>query len=186
MRNTKKKAAELFKGAHISTIFDFCCGMGGQGVQYHAANLKSYELDNNWKLLSYASRIHPGIIFICADAGHVPIPDSTFNGISFIFALHDKPVQLRNRMISEARRLLKVGGKAVFIDYTLPWNFWSRIGYFITYLIEIVSGHFFNGISFLSDGGLMPFLQRNGFVIINKSKITWRSSVIIFAELSHK
>ncbi len=186
MKNYKKRVAELFKQLNITTILDFCTGIGGQCIQFQKHNIQSFGLDINWKLMCYALSIRPTIPFLCADAGHVPFHDSTFSGVSFVFALHDKSPQLRDKMLSEAKRLLKPGGKAIFADYTMPWNFCSCIGYIITSIIELFSGHFINGMKFLSKGGLIPFLKLNGFVEMKRSTIAWRSSMIIVAELPQR
>ncbi len=183
MANIKKRTMVFFKQGNISPVLDFCAGIGGQGWYFQKYKIKSYGIDNNWKLLRYALSIRPGIYFLCADACQAPFHDSTFQGVSFLFALHDKSPQVRNKILLEAKRLLKPGGKAIFVDYILPWNFWSYIGYCFTYIIEFLSGHYVNGNSFLSEGGLIPFLNKNGFVEIKRSMITWRCSAIILAEL---
>jgi ubiquinone/menaquinone biosynthesis C-methylase UbiE len=184
MNATKRKVAFLFKKANISPVLDICSGGGGQCRHLEKAALHPYGIDINWNLLSSASRTGAKAGFICADAGCVPLRDSSFQGISLVFALHDKSPQLRQKMLSEVKRLLKPGGKAIFADYVHPWNFWSGIGSLFTYIIELFSGHYSNGMDFLSQGGLAAVLEKNGFIELERTSLSWKRSAIITAELS--
>ena len=137
-------------------------------------------------MINYASSKYPRIPFVCTDAANIPIRDKSFKGIIISYALHDKPQELRIKILDEAKRLLTPEGKIILVDYEQPWNRRSRIGKFFVYLIERMGSceHFRNWRQFLKQGGLRAFEEKNGLVEIERHDIELGNSSIVVAKFA--
>jgi ubiquinone/menaquinone biosynthesis C-methylase UbiE len=51
-----------------------------------------------------------------ANAESVPLPDASCDAVTNIFMLHELPPEIRRKVIGEAARILKVGGRLVLVD----------------------------------------------------------------------
>jgi ubiquinone/menaquinone biosynthesis C-methylase UbiE len=56
----------------------------------------------------------------CQDAAKLKFDEGTFDQVLVFFLLHELPVAVRKRAISEVLRVLKPGGKLIFVDYHRP------------------------------------------------------------------
>ena len=54
------------------------------------------------------------------DASDLGFADATYERVVLFFLLHEMPVEVRQRTLSEAMRVLKPGGKLVIVDYHRP------------------------------------------------------------------
>jgi ubiquinone/menaquinone biosynthesis C-methylase UbiE len=61
-----------------------------------------------------------GISLDCQNAGALAYEDSAFDQVVVFFLLHELPVEVRKKAISEALRVVRPGGKVVFVDYHRP------------------------------------------------------------------
>jgi ubiquinone/menaquinone biosynthesis C-methylase UbiE len=56
----------------------------------------------------------------CQDSTSLEFEDDNFQNVVVFFLLHEQPLEVRKRTISEALRVVRPGGKVVFIDYHRP------------------------------------------------------------------
>lgn len=56
----------------------------------------------------------------CQDAAALAFADASFDQVVVFFLLHELPAKVRNQTMREVLRVLKPGGKAVFVDYHKP------------------------------------------------------------------
>ena len=189
LKRTKQRVAGYILQHNIFPVLDICCGTGKQChlIRIHNQNtIHTIGLDSDLKMMNYASLKYPYISFICADAANIPIKIAYFKGIVISYSLHDKPPELRTKMLDEAKRLLAPDGKIILIDFEQPWNRISQVGRFFTYLIERTAGgeHFRNGEQFLKQGGLQGFIKQNGLVEIERHNIEIGNSSIVVAKFA--
>jgi demethylmenaquinone methyltransferase/2-methoxy-6-polyprenyl-1,4-benzoquinol methylase len=171
---------------NLSPILDICCGTGRQGYLIGINRQNIIGLDRDRKMVQYAQSKYPSIPFICADAADIPLKNAYFKGIVISYSLHDKPPELRTKMLSEAKRLLAPEGKMILVDFELPWNRWSRLAGIFTYLIERTAGkeHFRNSRQFLKQGGLRALIKQNGIVEIERYDIELGNSSMVIAQFA--
>jgi ubiquinone/menaquinone biosynthesis C-methylase UbiE len=65
------------------------------------------------------------------DSSQLQFIDSQFDSVIVFFLLHEMPQEVRAKTIEEALRVLKPGGKAVFVDYHRPY--WANPFRYIMY-----------------------------------------------------
>lgn len=54
------------------------------------------------------------------DAADLGLPDDCYNRVVLFFLLHEMPLEVRQRTLQEAMRVLKPGGQLVIVDYHRP------------------------------------------------------------------
>lgn len=184
LKGARKRVAKYVTSSKSYPVIDACCGTGRQCYLLARNGQLVLGFDLDFKIVSYASFKYSDLHFICADAYNIPVRPHSFKSIIFSFSIHDKPAEQHYKMLAQARKLLAPQGKLIFIDFVLPWNFFSRLGYLFVYLVEKLAGkeHFHNGRQFLKSGGLEGFLNRSGFEIINSYNLSLLSSKLVVVE----
>lgn len=74
------------------------------------------QLDN----LTHKIKAHPQVAVLHQDSSALSYADSTFDQVLIFFLLHEQPEGVRIRTIAEAMRVVKPGGKVIFVDYHRP------------------------------------------------------------------
>lgn len=54
------------------------------------------------------------------DSTNLEFPDASFDCVMLFFLLHEQPEEVRARTVAEAARVVKPGGKLIFVDYHRP------------------------------------------------------------------
>lgn len=57
------------------------------------------------------------------DSTNLKFPDARFDSVVLFFLLHEQPEEVRAKTIAQALRVVKPGGKVVFVDYHRPSHF---------------------------------------------------------------
>ena len=185
----KKRIVKYIKQYSLFPTLDICCGTGKQCYLIKERgndNKVIIGLDLDLKMMYFAAAKYPQLPFICADALYIPIKNRSIQGIIVSYALHDKPPEMRIKMLEEVKRLLAPEGKIILLDFEKPWNRRSRAGRFFTYLIERMAGkeHFRNGQQFVKQGGLREFINKNELVEIERYDIEQANSSIVVVEFA--
>ena len=60
----------------------------------------------------------------CYDAQDLGFDNGTFDQVILFFLLHETPTPVRLKTLKEVERVVKPGGKIVFVDYHRPDTFW--------------------------------------------------------------
>jgi SAM-dependent methyltransferase len=144
-------------------------------------------LDLSFGFLRYARARAPHIPFVCGDAARLPFKDRSIRAVSVSFGLHDKSLELRSAILSEARRVLRLDGRLIAVDFENPRDSVSRVGALFTNAVELFAGraHYNNGRDFLRRGGLWGFLRQNGFVELARRDIPVASVSVVVARVDH-
>ena len=147
-------------------VLDVCCGTGDQVFYYAKAGIVAFGIDLDQNMIRVArgdkrNKETKNVSFQVADAVKLPFEDNFFNYASISFALHEKERDVRSKIISEMKRVVKEGGILVFVDYQSPMP-----GNFFSYLIRLVErfagkDHFNCFKDYIRQGGLYTLLSEN-------------------------
>lgn len=186
LKNIKSRVAQIISRFNLDPVLDICCGSGVQCYRIKGNGEGVYGLDLDAGMIRYASSKYPHIPFMCADAAHIPVKDSSLAGVILSYSLHDKFPDTRTKILEEIRRILNPEGKIVFVDFEYPWNRKSQMASLYIYGIERMAGkdHFRNGRRFLLQGGLRSFLMQNGLKEIVRHDVDLAHTSIVVAKFA--
>jgi len=167
LRDIRKFTPE-FSGMNAGDrVLDVCCGTGAQVLEYGRRGIIATGIDTSPSMLSIAVRNKTrqelaNVSFQLADATNLPFPDGYFDYVSVSFGLHDKEKPIRDKVISEMKRVVKQEGALVSIDYQvpLPKNVWATFAR----IIEFLAGglHYQGFKDYLRNGGLEETFKIHG------------------------
>ena len=149
------------------SALDVCCATGAQALCYARHGLKTAGIDNDCRMIRWASAGPRGLSsrdasFHLADARYLPFTDGCFDHVSVSMALHDKDPLTRHRLLSEMQRVAREQGSLVLIDFAapLPGNAFS----YIIEMVEFFAGteHYRWSRQFRSCGGVEALLNDHG------------------------
>jgi ubiquinone/menaquinone biosynthesis C-methylase UbiE len=89
--------------------------LGPQGVA-DVADVAPVQLDN----LSRKINSHPRVSLHHQDSRDLAFTDASYDYVVLFFLLHEQPESVRIGTIAEAMRVVKPGGKVIFVDYHRP------------------------------------------------------------------
>ena len=102
----------------------------GPGSTLDVVDVAPVQLDNLRRKLQDV----PRVFLHQQDSAQLEFADASFDKIVVFFLLHEQPNHVRRQTIAEAMRVLKPGGKIVFVDYHRP----SRLNPFRYIMIPIL------------------------------------------------
>ena len=147
-------------------VLDVCCGTGDQAFHYAKSGIIATGIDLDPGMIEVAKKNKKklglnNISFQIADAQNLPLENEFFDCVSISFGLHEKERMVRDKIISEMKRVVKRGGSLIFIDFQAPLPK-SLYAYFIK-AIEYFAGrnHYEHFKDYLGQGGLSEILKKN-------------------------
>ena len=167
LRDIRNDVCVLAQSRHLGLILDMCCGTGYQVMLLHRKGLRAIGLDISGRMLSVArKKSQKGVAFIEGDASHAPFRTARFAGIVVTLALHEKECGVQHRMVEEAKRLLKQGGRIILVDYTQPLGLRARVAHGVIHLIERAAGpeHYRRFRGYLKNGGLEGLIDGHDLI----------------------
>lgn len=146
----------LAQAAGVERILEVGCGTGRWLTELQACGARVFGLDLSGGMLRQAGRQPGNFCLACGRAEQLPLPAAAFDLIFCVNALHhfDHPA----RFITDARRLLRPGGRLAIIDMDPPRSrdHWYIYQYFEeTYDIDL--GRFPSG------GTILDWMVAAGF-----------------------
>ncbi len=114
-------------------------------------------IDASEDMLHEARKDSDGISFRYADASELPFADATFDCVVSILALHHMPLEVKEKALGEAVRVLRKGGRIIILDLSRPNKGWwgSVLGIWFDF-----HSHTRGNWSFIMAG-----LQKRGFSV---------------------
>lgn len=181
---TQKEVAKLIAQLESFPVLVLCSSTGSQNFHLTSHGVKSIGLDIDWGMVAFAHEKYPNIQFVCGDACNLPFKKGSFSNIVLTYSLHDKTLDLQEQFIQEIKKNIKKNGTFIITDIDNPLAEKSAIQYVITIIIELFSGHFFNGFKFINNGGISTFLRKQNFATIQVRKIIFRNATINIVKIS--
>jgi ubiquinone/menaquinone biosynthesis C-methylase UbiE len=115
MRKSRLQIASKLKGCNSS--IDIGCGGGGTAQAVYQSGVQDvWGVDISPYLLKRAATLYPKIKFIHAAAESLPFRAERFDAVSISYVLHEVPPKFVIKIIDEASRVLKSGGKLVLLE----------------------------------------------------------------------
>ncbi len=184
LKSIKEWIARFIIQHDLFPALDICCGTGKQSHLIAKDRQDIFGLDLDFKMIQHASSKYPQIPFFCADAAHIPFQNKSMKAVVISYALHEKPLDLRIKILEEAKRLLSPEGKIIFVDFEKSWNRKSRLASLFISSIERMAGkeHYRNSRQFLKAGGLQALVKTNRLRPTERHDMELASSSIVVAE----
>ncbi len=126
-----KKLRNLFVDympARVKRVLDLATGTGevALAIKEHLPKAQVFGIDLSNKMLSIARKKARKrglkVEFRQENMERVRLPARYFDVVTVSFGLHEVPEKIRERVIREAYRLLKKGGRFVVMDFNTPQN----------------------------------------------------------------
>ena len=167
LRDLRKFTPEFSGMKAGDKVIDVCCGTGAQVLEYGRHGIIATGIDSSQGMLKIATRNRMrqkavNVSFQLADATNLPFPDGYFDYATVSLGLHDKEKPIQYQIISEMKRVVKLDGALIFIDYQvpLPGNVWAASARVIEFL---AGGPHYQGFKdYLAIGGLEDILKNHG------------------------
>jgi ubiquinone/menaquinone biosynthesis C-methylase UbiE len=147
-------------------VLDVCCGTGDQVFYYAQEPVSAFGVDFNPNMIKIAqedkrNKDANNVFFRIGDANNLPFGDGFFDCVSISLALHEMEQPVRDKVISEMKRVVKKGGKLVFADFQtpLPGGFYSRLINSAEYLAG--NNNFKRFKDYIAKGGLPGLMKDN-------------------------
>lgn len=145
LSGVREKVVKRTKAPKASKILDVATGTGKQAFAFAKKGYEVTGIDFSENMLRKANKKnkYSNVKFKLADASNLDFEDACFDMSCVSFALHDMPLQIREKVLNEMVRLTKPKGIVVIVDYALPKN---RIGGFLVYqLIRSYESKYYKG-----------------------------------------
>ncbi len=181
LKDIRKKVFEISHLKQGGKVLDICCGSGNQLFYFAKGGIKCFGIDKNEKAIQSAEKRRKknnfhNVFFQVSDATKVPFGNSFFDCAIISLGLHENNTKTIDKIIFEAKRVLKNEGCLILVDFTspLPRNFNS----FIIKKIEWLVGkeNFKNFNNYLKNGGLKSILENHS--LREGQKLTFKGKAI--------
>ncbi len=183
-RGLRLLGLRLFLPKEGMAILDVGCGTGLHLELYRKYRCALYGIDASPAMLQIArQRLGDGAKLHLGTASEMPYEDRSFDLVIAMLALHEMNPVTRSGVIREMKRVLKPGGRILFIDFhpgpIRPLQGW--ITKLTITLSEIAAGgeHFRNYRQFMSIKGLPTLIAEHGLVI-QKQRIVSGGALALF------
>jgi ubiquinone/menaquinone biosynthesis C-methylase UbiE len=174
---------EIKKG---EKVLDVGCGTGDQALHFAKSGAIVAGIDISSEMIKTAlekkkKEKFEDILFQAADATDLPFLDPVFDVALISLVLHEIESKKRDKVISEMKRVVKKGGRLIFVDFNVPFP--KTISAFFVKLIERFAGkgHHLNFQSYLKEGGLPALLERND---LKPEKVEYLKNKLLIAILA--
>jgi demethylmenaquinone methyltransferase/2-methoxy-6-polyprenyl-1,4-benzoquinol methylase len=146
-------------------VLDIGCGTGDQAIYFAKRGAIVAGIDINPKMVGCALKKKEkeglDVYFQGGDATDLPFLDPIFDLAVISLVLHEIESKDRDKVISEMKRVVKKGGRLVFVDLNCPLP--KSMTSILVKSIEFFAGknHFKNFKSYQKEGGILKILERN-------------------------
>jgi ubiquinone/menaquinone biosynthesis C-methylase UbiE len=146
-------------------VLDIGCGTGDQAVYFAKRGAIVAGIDINPKMVGCALKKKEkeglNVYFQGGDATDLPFLDPVFDLAVISLVLHEIESKDRDKVISEMKRVVKKGGRLVFVDLNCPLP--KSMTSILVKSIEFFAGknHYRKFKSYQKEGGILKILERN-------------------------
>jgi ubiquinone/menaquinone biosynthesis C-methylase UbiE len=157
----------LFMPPRGGSVLDVGCGTGVHLEMYRKYRCSLFGLDTSKSMLERArARLGDDPDLRQADASQMPYESGTFDLVIGMLVLHEMEDRTREDVLDEMKRVVKVDGKILLIDFHAGSprpirGWWAKL---VILCSELAAGrrHFRNYRHFMAIGGLPTLIERSG------------------------
>lgn len=161
----REQVANLIAAGDRSRILDVATGTGAQAFAFAKRGYDVVGVDLSDAMIRIAQKKNRDgkVRFDVADATDLPYPNGNFDVACVSFALHDMPLTIREKVLTEMVRVIRPGGTLLIVDYGLPKN---RVGRWLIYhLVELYEASYYR--EFIQSD-LQGLLRQTGIEIVQE------------------
>jgi ubiquinone/menaquinone biosynthesis C-methylase UbiE len=165
-KGLKLVGIRMFRPTKGMSILDVGCGTGSHLELYQRYKCNLYGIDMSPSMLNVArERLGDTVQLELGDATDMPYKDKKFDLVISMLTLHEMSPETRSAVLNEVRRVLKIGGRLLLIDFHpgpyQPLQGW--ISKTIIFLSELAAGrrHFKNYRQFIATKGLSALISQH-------------------------
>ncbi|MCX7769760.1 MAG: ubiquinone/menaquinone biosynthesis methyltransferase [Proteobacteria bacterium] len=136
-------ARELYPLRENSLVCDLATGTGDSAKVIAKRGFKVIGVDLSTKMLDISRKKLSNLPFIpsVGSAYELPFKDESFDAITCSFGIRN--MHSYDIALKEIRRILKKGGKAIFLEFTIPQNFIKpAYEFYMKYILPNIAGLF--------------------------------------------
>ena len=166
LRDSRVQTTKLSGMKAGDRALDVCCATGAQVFHYAKGGIIPTGIDANPRMIKIANKNKRkqglrNVSFQIANAENLPFKDNFFDCASISFALHENERTMRDKMISEMKRVVKKGSTLIFMDFRVPLPK-GRYFYFIKAIEFMVGRDNYRCFKdYIEEGGLDGILKNN-------------------------
>jgi len=161
LRALRRRITAICVEQGLTEVIDIACATGAQCRSLYRAGINPVGVDLSPAMIAQARKASPpGIRYVVGSAVVLPFEPGTFPGAILSLCLHEHFPSERERMLSEAYRVVRPGGALIIAEYSRPRRMNLTWGFI--YLIERLAGreHFRNFRTFVRAGGIDDLAER--------------------------
>lgn len=177
----REKAVDFTNADKGSKVLDVATGTGRQAFAFAKRGYDVTGVDITESMLEIARKHNKnGLVkFEVADGTQLRFEARSFDVACVSFALHDMPLVIREKVLKEMVRVIKIDGVIIIVDYDLPRN---KIGRALIYhLIALYEGQYYR--EFMGSD-LETLLAETGITVIEMLPILLGAGRILRARIS--
>ncbi len=162
LSSVRNKVVNFTNAGDSSKVLDVCTGTGKQAFAFARKGYDVIGLDLSESMLKVARKnnTYTNLKFEISDATNIPFADDYFNVSCISFALHDMPLDIREKVLKEIVRVTRPEGTITIVDYSLPE---SKIRRFLIYrFVKLYESRYYP--EFVKDG-IKTLLKKVGVEI---------------------
>jgi demethylmenaquinone methyltransferase/2-methoxy-6-polyprenyl-1,4-benzoquinol methylase len=170
-----KVRARIIKEPRAARALDLCCGTGYVTGHIDADNVVALDISPGMLRVNRdKNRERRHVNITVGDAFRLPFPDNSFDAVYNTLAAHE--FKKISRIIEEAYRVLKPGGRIVLYDFSYPDSILLRYTYlpFVKHIVELGTFFVYNG------EGWRKILKKAGFIEV-ESESLYGASILMRA-----
>ena len=165
-------------------VLDVGCGTGTHLEMYKKFNCRLCGIDTSAAMLGRAqARLGTDADLRLADATEMPYENELFDLVICMLALHEMDDDVRTGVLGEIRRVLRLDGHAMLIDFHAgaPRPIRGWLSKLVILASEVAAGrkHFRNYRQFMSIRGLPTLVERGRFEI-DKARIVGGDTMALY------
>jgi demethylmenaquinone methyltransferase/2-methoxy-6-polyprenyl-1,4-benzoquinol methylase len=157
----RKKTVEFSSITNDKKILDICTGTGDLAIKFAGQGNEVLGIDLSEDMIEVADRKNKieNLKFEVGDATKLLFENNSFDVVTSSFGLHEMPKEIMLKTLDEVKRVLKINGQFIIIDFYKGKSLFSKIAYPFIKLFEC---RYYNDFINLD---LDFILKENGFEI---------------------
>jgi demethylmenaquinone methyltransferase/2-methoxy-6-polyprenyl-1,4-benzoquinol methylase len=172
----RSQVVKIANASKDSKVLDVATGTGQQAFAFakQGHDITGVDLTESMLEITRGHNKNSLVKFEIGDATHLRFEENTFDASCISFALHDMPLNIREKVLSEMVRVTKPNGVIMIVDYDLPQNKIKRA--LIYRLVTLYESEYYKQFF---DSDLDTLLHNAGIEIVERVPILFGAGKIL-------